>query len=87
MKQITIRGVEKGVHDSIKREADRRGMSMNRYLLQILRQAVGFGDGQTDQNWEFGDLDHLAGTWTSDEYERFERQLDSQRVINGELWQ
>jgi hypothetical protein len=54
-------------------------MSMNRYLLLFLREVAGFGNGRFDKDWEFGDLDHLAGTWTSNEYEQFMLELDSQR--------
>jgi hypothetical protein len=60
-------------------------MSMNSYLLRILREIVGIGDGQPDQDLEYGDLDHLAGSWTSDEYEQFMLHLDSQRSIEGAL--
>jgi hypothetical protein len=61
-------------------------MSVNRYLLHVLREAVGSDSGQLDQEFEFDDLDHLAGTWTREEYELFMRHLDSQRSIDGTLW-
>ena len=86
MKQITVRGVGIELHNSIKAEANRRGLSINRYILLVLREAVGLGDGQDNREVVFRDLDHLAGVWTSDEYEHFERQLVSQRNDDAELW-
>ena len=87
LKQITVRGVGVELHKLIKAEANRRGLSVNRYVLHVLREAVGLGDGQYNNDLEFHDLDHLAGTWTSDENELFERQLVSQRKVDAELWQ
>lgn len=87
MKQITVRGVGAELHNLIKAEAKRRGLSVNRYVLFVLREAVGLGDGKYNEDLEFHDLDHLAGTWTSDEYKLFERQLVSQRKVDAELWQ
>lgn len=86
MKQITVRGVGTDLHNRIKEEATRLGLSINRYLLLVMRQAVGLEDGQSRQNMEFEDLDHLAGTWTTDEYEQFGRLLVSQRIVDTEIW-
>lgn len=87
MKQITVRGVGIELHKLIKAEADQRGLSINRYVLLVLREAVGLGDGHYDKDMEYHDLDHLAGTWTADEYEHFDKQLYSQRKVDVELWQ
>ena len=87
MKQLTIRNVGIDLHRAIKNEAQRRGLSINRYVLLILREAVGFGDGQLDQDIEFHDLDHLSGTWTEEEYRQFAEALNSQRKIDEGLWQ
>lgn len=86
MKQLTIRNVGSDLHQAVKNEARRRGLSINRYVLLILRDAVGLGDGQSNQTIEFHDLDHLAGTWTEEEYRQFEEVLNSQRKIEEGLW-
>ena len=87
LKQLTIRGVEMNLHRSIKEEARRRGLSINRYVLLVLREAVGLGSANENLEMEFHDLDHLAGTWTQGEFEEFEKQLVAQRSIDQELWQ
>ena len=86
MKQLTIRGVGIDLHQAIKTAAEKRGLSINRYVLYTLREAVGLGYGGSEQDVSFDDLDHLAGTWTQDELEEFERHLDNQRKIESDLW-
>jgi hypothetical protein len=84
--QLTVRGIGVELHRALKDEAGRRGLSMNRYVLLILRQAVGLGYEHWQENVTFHDLDHLAGTWTEEAFEEFEGQLDLQRDIDDELW-
>lgn len=85
MKQLTIRGVGEKVHMAIKDQADRKGMSVNRYVRSILREAVGLGSERSSQN-TYHDLDHLAGTWTQQELEAFEMSLSPLRKIDQDLW-
>ena len=86
MKQLTIRGVGEKEHTAIKDQADRKGMSINRYVLSIIREAVGLGSEKPSQKI-FHDLDHLAGTWDQEELEEFERNLSLQREIDKDLWE
>ncbi|MEZ4635449.1 MAG: hypothetical protein R2856_10860 [Caldilineaceae bacterium] len=41
MKQLTIRGIDSRLDHFLKQEAERRGQSVNRYVLSILRVAAG----------------------------------------------
>jgi hypothetical protein len=34
----------------------------------------------------YHDLDHLAGTWSKEEAEAFEKLIAEQRTIDPELW-
>lgn len=86
MKQVTIRGVGTDLHNALKHEAVRRNVSMNRLVLAVLRDALGLGDGLQASEIEFHDLDHLAGTWTQQEFEEFHEQLFLQRSVDEELW-
>ena len=86
LKQITVRDIGKELHRAIKKEASLRGISMNRYVLSILREAVGIDDGLRKASEEHQDLDHLAGTWTDQEYADFVEQLEVQRSIDEDLW-
>jgi plasmid stability protein len=86
VKQLTIRGLSDELHMALKQEAGRRGLSMNRYVLLILRRAVSPGDERWQEDVTFHDLDYLAGTWKGEEFQEFERQLDIQRSVDEELW-
>lgn len=84
MTQLTIRGVDRRLHDALKQEADRRGLSINRYVLSLLLEASGMVNKVTAEPMEYHDLDHLAGTWTAQEYDEFESQLAVQRSPTNE---
>ena len=86
MVQLTIRGVGEELHRAIKEHAKRRGLSINRYVLSVIRESVGLGSGKKDLEMEFHDLDHLAGTWSQQAYDEFLRDLESQREIDRGLW-
>jgi hypothetical protein len=86
LKQLTVRGVSVELHRAVKEEARRRGLSINRYVLYILHDAVGMGDEHRHADVEFHDMDHLAGTWSPQEYEEFERHLTMQRGLDEDLW-
>ena len=40
MTQLTVRGIDPHLHDALKREAQRQGQSVNRYVLDLLREAL-----------------------------------------------
>ena len=39
--QLTVRGVDNSLHRFLQQEADRRGLSVNGYVLSLLQEAVG----------------------------------------------
>ncbi len=87
MKQLTIRGVTNELHHKIKIKADQHNLSINRYVLAIIKKQVGFSDPGVLHDAEFDDLDYLAGTWSKQEFQEFQELLQGQRVIDPELWQ
>jgi plasmid stability protein len=87
MNQLTIRGIDSKLHHDLKVEAERRGLSINRYVLSILHGTLGGDNGsQRSKSVQYHDLDHLAGTWTQGDAAEFERQLTAQRPIEEDLW-
>lgn len=86
MTQLTIRGLDEQLHQRLKEEAQRRGLSMNRYVLFILEKTAGLNNGQELPRREFHDLDRLAGTWSQADYEAFKQELAQQRSIDEDLW-
>lgn len=83
MTQLTVRDVDPTLAEALKREAAARGLSVNRLVLLLLRESVGLA---TAHPQFFSDLDHLAGTWSRDEANDFERHAAGQREIDDELW-
>ncbi|KAA3655694.1 MAG: antitoxin [Chloroflexi bacterium] len=86
MTQLTVRGVGRKLHDALKLEANRRGVSVNRVVLALLREALGLSMKQEDSDETFHDLDHLAGTWTDEDAETFMKGVEDQRKIDEALW-
>ena len=87
MKQLTIRGVDAELHQLISKKAAQQGMSMNGYLLHLIRQSLGLNNGGKLPDSEFDDLDHLAGSWSQEDFEEFSGQLQLQRSIDNKLWE
>lgn len=63
---LTVRNVPADLHGALRREARRRGDSLNRTVLDLLSQRLGVG--RTRSNG----LARLAGGWSEEEYRRFE---------------
>lgn len=86
MTQITIRGIDEQLHQALRRTAENKGLSMNRYVLNLLKDSQGQAYGGPNNGVEFDDLDHLAGSWSQEEFEQFTEQLQDQRSIDSALW-
>jgi hypothetical protein len=84
--QLTVRGVDDLLHNKLRQEARQRGLSVNRYVLQLLREGVGIKRSYGAADIEYHDLDHLFGTWSAEEVDEFERELAAQRQIDHDLW-
>lgn len=84
MAQLTVREVDERLGEALKREAVARGLSVNRLVLQLLRESVGLAS--STQPAAYTDLDHLAGTWSAEEAAEFERLFARQRSVDESLW-
>lgn len=85
MKQLTIRGMDEKLHQTLQNKAKQQGLSMNRYVLYLIKESVGLAVRSLPEQ-EFDDLDDLAGTWTETEYAEFANNLNAQRPIDEEMW-
>jgi hypothetical protein len=85
---MTIRGVDPRLERTLRSEARRRGLSLNRTVLGLLREATGLHGSAVYRAApeRFGDLDHLAGTWSAEEAATFERHVQRLRGLDAELW-
>jgi hypothetical protein len=86
MKQITLRSIPENVEKTVKKEAERKGVSLNKAIISLLEQAVGGPATTKRKKVLHRDLDHFAGLWTREEAAVFDKSLKTQRKVDAELW-
>lgn len=84
MKQINVRNVDAATAARLKRNARRRGQSLNRYLQSLLRE--GSEGNIAGSRGPHKDLDSLAGTWSAAELKQFERATAPFSKVDEALW-
>ena len=80
MKTITIRNVPPTVADALEREKRRRGESLNQTVIELLSQGLGVGTARSNG------LAAGAGTWSEDDFRRFEEAVAPFEEVDSELW-
>lgn len=80
MKAITLRNLPPHVEQVVRRRAERERWSLNRTVIRLLEEAI---EEETEDD---GILEELAGTWSREEAEAFDRELEAQRTIDPEIW-
>jgi hypothetical protein len=77
--QYTVRDIPKRVDSALRKQAKRRGKSLNQIALEALSRAAGLCELVRYRN-----LDWLAGTWVHDP--EFDKIIEEQRQIDPEMW-
>jgi hypothetical protein len=72
--------------ERLRNVAAERGLSVNRTILEVLREFLGLSAAGKRSAIGHDDLDRLAGTWSPTEARRFEDRLKEQRAIDAALW-
>lgn len=85
MGSISIRGIDDELAELLKKEAKVNNKSLNQLLLETLRKHAGL-DKEKQFTKRHHDLDHLFGKWSQDEFDAIQGKIDSERVIDPELW-
>ena len=80
IKALTIRNLPPGIADALEREKHRRGKSLNQTVIDLLGQGLG-AKGERSNG-----LGRLAGSWSEDEFQDFERATAPLEGVDGELW-
>lgn len=83
MKNLTLRGCDDDLALALKKTSKQRGMSINRLILETLRENL-LDTGRSRRRHD--DLDHLAGTWSEEEAAAFERRTAEFEEIDAALW-
>ncbi len=85
MANLSLRGVDDETATRLKAEANSQGMSVNAFLLRLIRQQVGLATPRSIPRI-YHDLDALAGTWSEEDAAQFLQALADGDVIDSELW-
>ncbi|MCL4321656.1 MAG: hypothetical protein M0016_03980 [Deltaproteobacteria bacterium] len=86
MRQLTIRGIPEEIEAIVKKEAEEKGISLNKAFISLVVKAAGISKEKKKKETIYHDLDSLSGLWTEDEAKIFEKNLASNRKIDKELW-
>jgi len=85
MKAITLRNLPPEVAKTVQQRAKKKKTSVNKAVIELLEESVG-GKVKKKEKTRYHDLDHLAGSWTKEEAEAFEKLIAEQRTIDPDLW-
>lgn len=80
MANLSLRGLDSHTLSRIKSSAKRRKLSVNRMIIETLRQQYAPG------KQSFDDLDALAGAWSKADAEEFELAVAPFEEIETGLW-
>ena len=82
MKTMTIRNVPAELAQALDKERRKRGTSLNRTVLSLLRNALGVPHQAVRSNG----LRQLAGTWGEAEYKQFEQAVAPLGEVDEAMW-
>lgn len=82
MKQITVRGVPPELAKALSKEKQRRGVSLNQTILDLLKQSLGISREVSFDNG----LSKLAGTWSQSDLKSFQKNTAIFEKIDEDLW-
>ena len=79
---FNLRGIPSEIMALLKQEAKRLHMSVNALVLKMIERGLGF----TQEKHIHRDLDHLAGSWSTEEEKTFNENTKSFEKIDKDLW-
>ena len=86
MKQLTVRGFNEELAESIRRLAKRDETSLNQAALKLLRKGADLADGKGNPRAIGSSLDDLFGTWSREEADSFDLALNIFEVVDESAW-
>lgn len=85
MKAITLRNLPPELERRVEAKARELGLSLNKTVIRLLEDHL-VPRSSPLAGQPYRDLDALAGSWTAEEADEFDRALEEQRHIDAELW-
>lgn len=85
MAHISIRGLDDGAMRELKRRAAQQGASVNALVLQLIAQGLGWSPNAGGP-CRHDDLDALAGRWSAQDADEFNRGTVAFAEVDPALW-
>ncbi len=86
MNQLTVRGFDDELSAAMRRLAKREGISLNQAALRLIRKGAGLTDGAGGADTVGSSLDHLIGSWTTQEADAIDSALEDFETIDEAIW-
>jgi hypothetical protein len=83
---IVIQDLGEATADWISKEAERRGVSVEAVVVELLHKGIGI-ERDNSQLQVYHDLDWFIGTWTEEEADEFLKAIEDFEQVDEELWQ
>ena len=81
MKYLTVSNLPNEVARALSEEKRRRGLSLNRTVIELLGQSLGVAESRRSNG-----LEKLAGSWSEADLAEFEATVADTRTIDEEMW-
>ncbi len=85
MKAITLRSLPPHLAKAIRKEAARKGLSINKTVIILLEGRTAIREGKKGRCRASRELDILAGSWSKKEAAEFDKAPAAQRTIDPDL--
>ena len=86
MNQLTVRGCDEQLAESVRRVAQLDGTSLNKAALKLLRKGSGLSDGEEGAIVIGSSMDDLFGSWSRKEAIAFNSALDAFELVDESAW-
>ena len=87
MNQLTVRGFDDALSDSMRRLAKQEGISLNQAALKLMRKGAGLSDGSEKPNRIGDSLDQFIGSWTAEEADAVNAAIEDFETIDESAWE
>jgi hypothetical protein len=84
VKTLSLRGIDDEMADALKNKAQEAGTSINKTVLDLIRESVGLKKKKPTRVHH--DIDELAGTWSEKDEQEFKKKTQFFHEIDEEIW-
>lgn len=83
MKSITVHGLDDTLDEKIRTKAGAEGLSLNKTIKQLLKEALGMGERPPDRRRDFQDF---LGSWSRADLQEFHRATEDFATVDLDDW-